>query len=83
MGASTVVIYGVWLLYSPVQEDFIEDPQNPGLPKVANRLLSKRCLFHLFCGAHHQQKKQNKYLEQGLLVLYDNVWCPPPTRVVK
>lgn len=34
MGASTVLTYGVWLLYSPVQEDFTEDPHNPGLPKV-------------------------------------------------
>ncbi|BDA41271.1 Cellulose synthase 1 [Coccomyxa sp. Obi] len=34
MGASTVVIYGIWLLYSPVQEDFVEDPHTPGLPKV-------------------------------------------------
>lgn len=34
MGASTVVTYGTWLLYSPVQEDFTADPHNPGKPKV-------------------------------------------------
>ena len=34
MGASTVMLYGLWLLYNPLQEDFIEDPSNPGKPKV-------------------------------------------------
>lgn len=34
MGASTVMTYGLWLLYNPVQEDFVEDPMNPGKPKV-------------------------------------------------
>ena len=34
MGASTVLIYGLWLLYSPVQEDFVADPEHPGKPKV-------------------------------------------------
>ena len=34
MGASTVLTYGLWLLYHPVQEDFEEDPRNPGMPKV-------------------------------------------------
>ena len=42
MGASTVVLYGVWLLYSPVQEDFVEDPHTPGLPKVH---IHPRCTF--------------------------------------
>ena len=34
MGASTVLTYGLWLLYHPVQEDFEEDPHRPGMPKV-------------------------------------------------
>ena len=34
MGASTVLTYGLWLLYHPVQEDFEEDPHKPGMPKV-------------------------------------------------
>lgn len=34
MGASTVLTYGLWLLYSPLQEDFAEDPDHPGKPKV-------------------------------------------------
>ena len=35
MGASTVLIYGLWLLYSPLQEDFVEDRDHPGKPKVS------------------------------------------------
>ena len=34
MGASTVLTYGLWLLFHPVQEDFEEDPHKPGMPKV-------------------------------------------------
>jgi hypothetical protein len=37
MGASTVMTYGLWLLYNPVQEDFEEDLQHPGKPKVRKR----------------------------------------------
>ncbi len=34
MGASTVLIYGLHLLYDPVMEDFAEDPNCPGKPLV-------------------------------------------------
>ena len=39
MGASTVLIYGVWLLYAPVQEDYVADPEHPGRPKVPRQTL--------------------------------------------
>jgi hypothetical protein len=35
MGASTVLIYGLHLLYDPVMEDFVEDPNCPGKPLVS------------------------------------------------
>lgn len=34
MGATTVVIYGVNLLYNPVHETFPDDERQPGCPKV-------------------------------------------------
>jgi endoglucanase len=38
MGATTVVIYGINLLFNPVHETFPDDDRQPGCPKV--RLLS-------------------------------------------
>lgn len=35
MGATTVLIYGLHLLYDPVMEDFVEDPKCPGKPLVS------------------------------------------------
>ena len=40
MGASTMLIYGLCLLYAPVQEDFVADPEHPGRPKVRCWLLT-------------------------------------------
>ena len=34
MGATTVLVYGLHLLYNPVMEDFTEDPNCPGKPMV-------------------------------------------------
>ena len=34
MGATTVVIYGINLLYNPVHESFLDDERQPGCPKV-------------------------------------------------
>ena len=34
MGATTVLVYGLHLLYNPVMEDFPEDPNCPGKPLV-------------------------------------------------
>lgn len=42
MGASTVLIYGLCLLFHSVQERFEEDPHHPGMPKV-------RYLVDVYC----------------------------------
>jgi endoglucanase len=34
LGASTVILYGTNLLWNPVIEEFPEDPESPGKPKV-------------------------------------------------
>ena len=36
MGATTVILYGVNLLWNPVLTPYIEDPENPGLTLVKN-----------------------------------------------
>ena len=48
MGASTVLIYGLHLLYDPVMEDFAEDPNCPGKPLVRLTELACICL-HFQC----------------------------------
>ena len=45
IGASTVMLYGVNLLWNPVIEKFEEDPMLPGRPKVrlARQSLTGSC----------------------------------------
>ena len=45
MGTSTVLIYGLCLLFHTVQEHFQEDPHHPGMPKVLCSSLS--CFVNL------------------------------------
>ena len=42
MGATTVLVYGLHLLYNPVMEDFTEDPNCPGKPLVCSLSCSPR-----------------------------------------
>ena len=54
MGATTVVIYGINLLYNPVHESFPDDERQPGCPKVnaghTRNLYHQRLLFMIICG---------------------------------
>lgn len=34
MGATTTILYGVNILFHPVHEEIIPDPEHPGVPKV-------------------------------------------------
>lgn len=34
LGASTVILYGLNLLWDPLYTDFEDDPKMPGIPKV-------------------------------------------------
>lgn len=36
LGASTVMLYGINLLWDPLYEKFVEDSRQPGTPKVSS-----------------------------------------------
>lgn len=39
MGATTVVVYGINLLFNPVHEQFVDDDRQPGSPRVNSSTL--------------------------------------------
>lgn len=44
IGATTVIFYGINLLFNPVHEPFVDDPKQPGCPQVSWPLYAGRVL---------------------------------------
>lgn len=80
-GATTVVIYGINLLYNPVHEAFVDDPRQPGTPKA--RLTSQTTrLSQISCTRARslisQKGSQSSCFPLGLRMWTRTGWCGRP-----
>ena len=49
LGASTVILYGLNLIWDPLYNDFEDDPKLPGVPKVDHREIFLHCVLITAC----------------------------------